>query len=359
MAMPDTPIDQKPKPAVVRSIEWQADYTVKNSAPITGRIVTAQLALLHGSTRVGHRMATWPDSAMEDALPLRLTGGLHFLHLTGRDSRLAAIYSGEATDQPTIDAIVAQVVADHDDMLLTWLDGPPQTNEVGRSASVMAALLWLSERLGPRFEMNELGASAGINTMMDRYAFDLGGVTAGPSDSPLCVKPEWRGPPPPAGTVVIEAIRGCDRAPIDLTDGPSALRLKSFIWPDTPERMARLDKAVAIARVRPPRLDRCDAADWIAARLLAPQTATTTRVVYHSIVWQYLPEATRAAITAAIEAAAAMATDSRRLAWVRLETNRTTYRHELSVRYWPGGDGEVLLGAAHAHGAWVEWLWDR
>ena len=351
-----------PNSKVIQAIIWQADYATQNNAPITSRTVRAQLALVRGATRVGQRIAGWPDTAMEDALPLRLNGALHNLHLTGRDDRLAPIFAGELTEQDAVDRVIGDVVADHDAALLPWLDGPPQTNEAGRSASIMAALHWLSgklglsARLGPRFELNELGASAGVNTMMDRFAFDLGGVVSGVADSPLRVAPEWRGPPPPGDPVTIEAIRGCDRAPLDLTDPAQALRLKAFIWPDTPVRMARLDAAIALARVRPPRLDRCDAGDWVAARLAAPQAIGTTRVVFHSIVWQYLPEATRDAITADIEAAGALATAARPLAWVRLETNRTTFRHELSVRYWPGGDDEVVLGAAHAHGAWVEWF---
>jgi len=319
-------------------------------------MVRAQLPLLTGATRVGQRLASWPDSAAADALPLRLAGGLHNLHLTRREQRLAPVYAGEMTDQAAIDAVVGAVVADHDADLLPWLDGPPQTNEAGRAASIMAALLWLSPRLGPRFELNELGASAGVNTLLDRFFFDLGGTMAGPADSPMRIVPAWQGPPPAAAPVVITAIRGCDRAPVDLTDPAQALRLKSYVWPDAPERMVRLDAAVALAKLRPPRLDRADAADWLCARLIAPQEADTTRVVFHSIVWQYLPPRTRAAITAGIEAAGARTTPLRRLAWIRLETNRTTFRHELSVRYWPGGDEQVVLGTAHAHGAWVEWL---
>jgi hypothetical protein len=345
-----------PNPKVIQAIGWQADYADQNLAPITARVVRAQLPLLTGPTAVGRRLAAWPDSATRDALPLRLAGGLHNLHLTGRDDRLAPVYAGAIADQTAVDGIVGAVVADHDAHLLPWLDGPPQTNEAGRSASIMAALLWLSVRLGPRFELNELGASAGINTMLDRFGFDLGGTVAGPADSPLTVIPEWRGPPPPAARVVIDAIRGCDRAPVDLTDPAQALRLKSYVWPDAAERMGRLDAAVALATISPPRLERADAGDWIAARLAAAQDAETTRVVFHSIVWQYLPDTTQAAITAAIAAAGARADAARRLAWVRLETNRTTFRHELSVRYWPGGAEEVLLGTAHAHGAWVEWL---
>jgi hypothetical protein len=77
----------------------------------------------------------------------------------------------------------------------------------------MAGLLWLSQRIGARFELNEIGASAGVNTMMARYFYDLGGVKAGPSLSRMTITPEWRGPPPPAGKVEIVAARGCEVVP--------------------------------------------------------------------------------------------------------------------------------------------------
>ena len=131
--------------------------------------------------------------------------------------------------------------------LMAWLDSPPQTNEAGRSASVMAGLLWLSRRLGPKFELNEIGASAGVNTMMGRYHYNLGGVTAGPSLSRMKLAPEWRGPPPPHGKVEIVAMRGSDIAPIDLTDPAQALRLKAYVWPEATTRMDRLDIAIAMA----------------------------------------------------------------------------------------------------------------
>jgi len=46
---------------------------------------------------------------------------------------------------------------------------------------------------------------------------------------------------------------------------------------------------------------------------------------------------------------------ARPLAWVQLETNRATFRHELTVCFWPGGEQGAILGEAHPHGAWVEW----
>jgi len=242
---------------------------------------------------------------------------------------------------------------------MPWLDGPPQTNEAGRSASVMAGLLWLSRRLGPKFELNEIGASAGINTMIERYRYDLGGVQVGPPDSPMRIAPEWRGPPPPADAVEIVTIRGCDVAPVDLSDPGEALRLKAYVWPDAIERMGRIEAAVYLAAERAPLLERKDAGDFVTERLEAPQEEGVTRVLYHSVMWQYLPKATRKRIAMEMEQAGGRATGDKPLAWVRLETNRATFRHELSIRYWPGGEDAVTLAEAHPHGAWVEWLGRR
>lgn len=341
---------------VASGIRFQAEHCRRNGAPVTARIVEAQLALMGGDTLCGQRIANWPGLPLEDAMPLRLAGGFHHLLLTGDDARLEPVYRGDITDQSEVDAIVLAVTRDHDARLLPWLDGPPQTNEAGRSASFMAALLWLSERLGPRFEINELGASAGINTMMDRYHYDLGGVTVGPANSPMQIKPEWRGSPPPDNPVEIVAIRGCDQTPIDLSDPDAALRVKAYVWPENRERITRMDAALKLAAERRPDLVEADAADWVIERLVAPQDSGVTRVFQHSIVWQYIPAARRRIIEQAILTASAKASAEHPLAWIMLETNRETFRHELTVRYWPGDGERHLLAQAQAHGAWVEWF---
>ena len=99
-----------------------------------------------------------------------------------------------------------------------------------------------------------------------------------------------------------------------------------------------------------------NAADFVERELARPQEPGTTRVLMHSIVWQYVPQDQQARISAAMEAAGARATAERPLAWIALEANRTLLNHGLTVRHWPGGDKETLLAAAHAHGAWLEWL---
>jgi len=340
---------------IVDGMRGQATHCLNNDAPITASMIIGQIALINGPTKCGAKIKNWPGKPLEDAMPLRLTGGLHHLYLTGQEPRLADIYEGRIADQSAIDALVGQVVADHDDALLPWFNNPPQTNESGRSANFMAGLLWLSDKVGPRFELLELGASAGVNTMMGRYHYQLGGVSAGPEDSPMQIQPEWRGPNPPDAPVEIVSARACDQNPIDLTDDAIAKRLKGYIWPEMPARFVRMEAAIALAKQEAPHLVKADAADWVEEQLQQPQEEGVTRVLMHSIVWQYLPPATKARIEAAMAAAGAQATTAKPLAWISSETNRATFRHDLNIRYWPDGEEAAHLGHAHAHGAWVEW----
>ena len=167
--------------------------------------------------------------------------------------------------------------------------------------------------------------------------------------------PEWRGEAPPARSFDIVGARGCDVAPVDLTDQAQALRLKAYIWPEFTERFARMDAAVEAANTFPPEIARMNAADFLEARLGEPQPEGTTRVLMHSVVWQYIPAGERERIVALMEAAGKRAGETTPLAWVSLEANRDTHRHELTVRYWPGGDSWQQLATAHPHGAWIEW----
>lgn len=344
------------------ALEWQARHAEENGAPATARVIRALAGVRASDTATGRRIANWPGLSLKDAMPLRIAGGFHHLLLTGADDRLAGVYSGAISDQAEVDALVLDLTQRFDARLLPWLDGPPQTNEAGRAASIMAGLLWLAARVRcPRFELFELGASAGVNTMIERYFFRLGETEVGPEGSPMRIVPEWRGaspPAPPAG-FAITSVKGCDIAPIDLADPEAALRLKAYVWPDAAARMARIDAAIALASAAPPDLIAADAGDFAAAMLARPALAGRARVMFHSIMWQYMPAATQARITAAFEAAGAAATPETPLGWIALETDPATFRHELRVRLWDGADHqgeEALLSHAHPHGAWVEWL---
>ncbi|MGH6786495.1 MAG: DUF2332 domain-containing protein [Novosphingobium sp.] len=342
---------------VVTAFDNQVAYCTAAGATVTARVVAALRNLL-ARGEPGALLDTvrgWEGAPLGDALPLRVAGGIHSLHLKRAEPELARIYA----DEQGIDdaAIVAAAIRSHEAELLPWLDGPPQTNEAGRSANFIAAMLWLAEQgLPPRFECLEIGSSAGINLMLDRYHYDLAGAQVGPEPGAMRFEPKWKGNPPPQRAIEIASTRGCDVAPVDLTDPAQALRLKAYIWPEHTVRFERMDAAIAEATRSPPDLVRMNAADFIEAELTKPQSSGVTRVLMHSIVWQYVPADQQARVAAAMEAAGARATPERPLAWIALEANRVLHLHELVVRYWPSGAEPQLLARAHPHGASIDWL---
>lgn len=147
---------------------------------------------------------------------MRLAGGLHALVRLGRDPDLSAAYADPAgIDDAALRAAALAAMARHQGFLLDWIESPPQTNEVRRSAVLIAAAHWLTARFGLPMMLSELGASAGLNLLWDRYALHIGADTFGPSVSTLRLSPEWTGPlPPPARPQV------ASRAGVDLNRTP-------------------------------------------------------------------------------------------------------------------------------------------
>ncbi|WP_374413926.1 DUF2332 domain-containing protein [Novosphingobium colocasiae] len=334
----------------------QVAYCRNNGAPITASIVAGIGALLSDSEPGPfiERIRDWKGSPLADAVPLRAAGGMHALYQSGQESALAPVYDGLAVDVP---AILREVVVRRGDALMPWLDGPPQTNEAGRSSSFTAALLWLAGKgLPSRFECLEVGASAGINLMMDRYRYELGGVVTGPEHAAMTFAPEWRGPPPPDEPIAFASLKGCDVAPVDLADPAQAARLKAYIWPEHTQRFGRLEAAISAAREQAPDLAAMNAADFVERQLALPQAEGTTRVVMHSIVMQYVLPDDRRRISEALSEAGAKATPGKAVAWISLEADRLALGHSLEARFWPGGGEWHALARAHAHGQWLEWL---
>ncbi|MET4131492.1 hypothetical protein ABIE62_000604 [Porphyrobacter sp. MBR-155] len=342
--------------AVATAFSNQVAYCQHAGAPITARVVAGIAAVLEtdAASVLLARIRGWQGAPLADALSLRVAGGIHALHLSGAAPELAPIYRGENADDA---AIIGAVIRAHEAALLPWLDGPPQTNEAGRSANFIAAMLWLADQgLPPRFQCLEIGSSAGINLMLDRYSYDLGGVMVGPDDAVIHFAPQWHGSPPPQRNIAIVSTKGCDVAPVDLTDPAQALRLKAYIWPEHTIRFERMDAAIQAAHQRKPDLVPMNAADFVEAELAKPQASGETRVLMHSIVWQYVPADQQVRVTAAMAAAGARATSERPLAWIMVEADRSVHRHKLTVQYWPGGGEETQLTWSHPHGADVEWL---
>lgn len=138
----------------------QVAYCRDNGAPVTAQVCDAVGDLLEderGGT-VMARIRGWAGPPLADALPLRIAGGLHALHLSGTEPGLAAVYAGGVVSD-TVER-VEQALQAHGQTLHCYLDGPPQTNEAGRSWAFAAAMLWLIDRGCPAdFALFELGSS--------------------------------------------------------------------------------------------------------------------------------------------------------------------------------------------------------
>ena len=345
---------------VQMAFQNQSAICTKAGAPFTGRLCRLVGQRLTGDTVIGRRILDWQGNPSHegDALPLRLIGGLHALARDGRRADWSAIYPPHQAPDETLWAMLHTVLEDEATFLEPWLDGPPQTNEVGRSAALMAGLLVLADHYGLPFETYELGASAGLNSLLDRYHHDLAGVTAGDDKSAVRLKPEWTGSPLPKGHAEISARHLVDLNPLDPADEGTRKKLEAYVWADQQDRLARLQAALDIAAAQALCVDAGDAADWLEAHLALEPAPGLCRVVMHTIAYQYFPPQTQARIRRHIEAAGALAHRDAPLAWLSFEQSErggSERRPLLEVTTWPGGQTHTLA-RCQPHGALIEWL---
>ena len=306
---------------------------------------------LYRAPRSAARIAAWPRDVAADALAMRFNAALHALARGGTMPALATLYRDQEGD---FDGIIGAALAMADDVIVEWMRDPPQTNEVGRTAAIMAALMVARMHHDLPCELRELGASAGLNLNLDRYAYDLGGRAVGCPGSPVRVAPEWRGPPPAVRPVEIVSARGVDLRPLDVTDAAACARLMAYIWADQHDRAERLAEALAIARARRPQVDVGDIAVWLPERLAAPQSDGRCRTIVHSMALQYLDPIRRQTVEGAFRDAGARATATRPLARIAFEWTAPRDAVHLSLTVWPDG-ATHHLATCHAYGAWIDW----
>ena len=340
------------------SFAQQATWCRELGSPLTGLLMEVVGPNLNASTGIGARILSWPGraNARHDALPLRLAGGLHALVRRGRLPGLAKLYPPHPMpDGAVLWQAVAAALEDAGEELAPWLDSAPQTNEVARSAVLMAGLMQVVRETGLPVALYELGASAGLNLILDRYAYQLGPIRAGAEGSPVRLRPDWQGPPPPSAPVRVARRRGVDLNPIDVTKPADQERLLAYIWADQAERLARTQAAIALAATNPPPLDRDDAIGWAEAHLDPAPEPGITRVLIHSIAAQYFPEQAKARIAAHAAHVGARATRAAPFAWLRFEVDeKHGPRPTLLLTVWPDGT-ERVLATGSAHGLWVRW----
>ncbi len=338
---------------------WQRQiaWCDANASPFTARVLEAALADWHAGGALRTLLPCWPGDAWADALPLRVAGALHAMALDGSEPMLASQYPPqcERFDPIHAPAAISRALAQQASRVTQYLQSPPQTNEIGRSAVLLGGFAEVAHRTRLPLATLEIGASAGLNTLWPRYRYELGAFAWGDAARPVRIRSDWQGHLPTLPAVIAITHQAAnDVAPIDLRSPTAALRLASYVWPDQQERLARLRAAVALAIDTRVHVETGDAASWAARKLAAPRDGEAT-VLYHSVVWQYLAPQTREALQACIAAAGQRATSAAPLAWLAFEPATANSAFELSLTLWPRGERRVLA-TAHPHGSTVHWL---
>jgi hypothetical protein len=171
----------------------------------------------------------------------------------------------------------------------TVLARATQTNEVGRCATLLPALALVPGRLA----LIEVGASAGLCLLPDRYSYRFSdGTSLDPVSgrSPVVVECEVHGDPPlPVRLPEVSWRVGVDLNPLDVRDDDQMRWLRTLVWPEHDDRRSRLAAAVEVARAEPPRLVRGDLLEELPG-LVAAAPEGTTPVVFHSAVLAYPSE---------------------------------------------------------------------
>ena len=161
-----------------------------------------------------------------------------------------------------------------------------QTNEVQRAWGILPGFLSLAD--GRPFDLLELGPSAGLNLVWDRYRYHYSTGTWG--ESTLELTGDDRVPPPAgllARRVEVARRRGIDLNPVDATTEHGARLLEAFVWADQAARIERLRRAIDVLRHDPPDLRRGDYVEALPS-LLADRLPGTNLVVFQTASTMYL-----------------------------------------------------------------------
>jgi hypothetical protein len=293
---------------------------------------------------------------------LRLLAALHHLVLSGRAPRLAAFYPSTGGRRPLdgVWPVALDTLSEHAAWVRERLGRVVQTNDPGRAAVLYPALLWLVERYALPIRLLEIGASAGLNLLADRFCYVSGGRAIGAAASPVRLVEPWRPPPPldlerAAARLRIVDRAGCDPAPLDSRDREDRLTVLSYVWPDELERLDRARAALELAALDPPAVARQPAQEWLGPVLAEGPDAQLT-VVWQSVVRQYVePRAWEAIELALRRALDARHGGHRPLVWLRMEPGEDHvegFRLTIASRV---DERERLLARCGDHGPPVAW----
>ena len=341
--------------SLIQAFRDQSETCTRMGSPLMGRVLAILAEHWDAGTALGRKMAGYEGDIgpAGHSLPLRICGGLHALVLQQQDAALVAAYPPNTASDAVLQDAVMNALKTHEDFLIEWTQSPPQTNEVRRSAALVAMAHMALSHFDRPIVLSELGASGGLNLMWDRFAVQTDDATLGPHNAVLTLTPEWTGNSPPSASPHVVDRLGVDLNPLNAKDPHDLLRLTAYLWADQPHRLSLTQAAASVMDAQ---VEKGDAVNWLEQRLQATPEGHM-HIIQHTVAWQYFPRAAQQRGTALIEAAGARATVETPLAWMQMETDGDTtgaVGAALTLRLWPG-DLTLHLGRADFHGRWINW----
>lgn len=309
-----------------------------------------------------------------------LFAAVHDLLLAGEEHELAQYYPSVVDDAMGPDEDLFECFGEfcrvhRQSLLETLKTRNTQTNEVRRSAAFLPVL----QRLGADepFALVELGPSAGLNLLVDRYRYHYGDESvAGPADAGVDIHCEVRGKPPPVGTQPPRIAHrvGLDIRPLDVRNEDDARWLMACVWPEHRERMNLLRRALEVAQRHPPPLVAGDAISDLEA-LVDEISDELPICIFHSATAAYFTRAQCREFVDAIDRigkrrpthwlsleGGSVQTFGTRLPFERHFTARPDDRPTdifglVGYAHWSNGERrDALLARCDMHGRCLEWL---
>ncbi len=233
-----------------------------------------------------------------------------------------------------------------------------QTNEPARCATLLPALAMLPQPLA----LIEVGASAGLTLLPDRYSYDFAGHRVAGSDpeAPV-ITCDPRGPVPlPEGVPEIAWRAGLDLNPLDVTSDDDMHWLECLVWPGEADRRERLRAAVDTARRDPPPVFAGDLlTDVPALARQAPGDATL--VIFHSAVLAYVDPGRRQDFARVVQGLNTIWISNEAPGVIADAAGDTIAADAAAASGYAGcfvliRDGRTPIALTDGHGAWLQWL---
>ncbi len=310
----------------------------------------------------------YEDLPAEKLRPVLLFAAVHFLILQGAQHKLARIYEAPTAKTSVQEAPVQfKDFCDefHDEIVQVMRKRNIQTNEVNRCIGLVPALMVVTRKVSRPLGLIEMGSSAGLGLLFDRFRYDYGGdsVVGLPGSNVRC-HTTLRGPAPPYQSSISEVDYriGIDIDPPDINDEDDVLWLRACIWVGDIGRDQRLTAAVELARREWPEVVRGDVLTTLKAEV-AKVPYDLELVLYNCWMMAWMSPELRGELTLLIEDIGR----TRPLWWISYEwpSMVAAFADEpdrpdaslLGIQHITAHGSEAqVLARIGQHGNWLEWV---